>query len=216
MTLETRITKTFGSGFRLDVDFKTGGGVLGLLGPSGSGKSMTLKCIAGIEKPDSGRIVLNNRVLYDSNANVDLPAQLRRAGYLFQSYALFPRMSAAENIASGIPGTASEKTAAVARWIKRLRLDGLERHLPHQLSGGQQQRVALARMLAAQPEIVLLDEPFSALDAHLREEMQSLFREMLKDHDDALMVSHDRNEINRLCDQTLTLSNGEIISRSSP
>ncbi len=209
MSMEVSIDKRFGR-FHLRVDFRSGGGVLGLLGPSGCGKSMILKCIAGVETPDSGRIVLNGRVLYDSTAGIDIRPQQRRVGYLFQSYALFPRMNVAENIAAGVRGTATDKAAAVEQWIRRLRLEGLQRNLPDQLSGGQQQRVALARMLAAEPEAVLLDEPFSALDAHLREHMQLLLLDTVKDCADVFMVSHSRDEIYKLCEQTYVLSDGKI------
>ena len=210
MTLEVRIDKRLGR-FRLAVEFRSAGGVLGLLGPSGCGKSMTLKCIAGIETPDSGRIVLNDRVLFDSDAGIDLRPQRRGVGYLFQNYALFPRMSVAENIAVGIKAPPSDRAKAVERWLGRLHLEGLGKHLPDQLSGGQQQRVALARMLAAQPEAVLLDEPFSALDAHLREQMQLLLRDTVRDCGDVLMVSHSRDEIYRLCEQTFVLAGGELL-----
>lgn len=213
MTLEVRIDKRFGRSFHLNVDFRLDGGVLGMLGPSGCGKSMTLKCIAGIETPDKGRIVLNGRTLFDSDKGVDLRPQQRRVGYLFQNYALFPRMTAAENIAIGAPGGAAEKAAAVTRWLARLHLEGMENRRPDQLSGGQQQRVALARMLAAEPEIVLLDEPFSALDAHLREQMQLLVLDTVKDCGDVAMVSHSRDEIYKLTDRALVLSGGNIIGR---
>ncbi len=210
MSLEVRIDKRLDD-FHLEVDFQSDGGILGLLGPSGCGKSMTLKCIAGIETPDSGRIVLNGRVLFDSGAGVDTPPQRRRVGYLFQSYALFPRMNVAENIAIGVRGTAADKAAAVELWTGRLRLEGLRLNLPDQLSGGQQQRVALARMLAARPEVVLLDEPFSALDAHLREQMQLLLLDTVRDCGDVFMVSHSRDEIYKLCGRALVLSGGEIL-----
>ncbi|MCD8352370.1 MAG: ATP-binding cassette domain-containing protein [Planctomycetaceae bacterium] len=213
MTLEVRIEKRPGRSFHLGVDFSHNGGVLGMLGPSGCGKSMTLKCIAGIETPDRGRIVLNGRVLYDSDAGINLRPQQRRVGYLFQNYALFPRMTVAENIAIGVHGDDRTKRDAVARWLDRLHLSGLERRMPDQLSGGQQQRVALARMLAAEPEIVLMDEPFSALDAHLREEMQLLVLETVRDCGDVIIVSHSRDEIFKLSDSCLVLSDGSILGR---
>ncbi len=210
MSLEARIDKRLGR-FRLSVDFQEDDGVLGLLGPSGCGKSVTLKCIAGIETPDSGRIVLNRRVLYDSAADINLPPQERRIGFLFQSYALFPRLTVTENIVAGVKGAAREKRAAVMEWVRRFGLDGLTGHYPDQLSGGQRQRVALARMLAAGPEAILLDEPFSALDAHLRERMQMLLLYSVKGCGDVVMVSHSRDEIYRLCRRTIVLSQGEII-----
>ena len=157
--------------FDLDISFSAGKGCLGILGPSGCGKSMTLKSIAGIVTPDSGRIALQyakgeaagGRVLYDSALKINEKPQMRRVGYLFQNYALFPNMSVEENIAAGLKGM-EKKKAKVGEMIERFRLTGLEKRYPGQLSGGQQQRVALARILAYEPEALLLDEPFSAMD----------------------------------------------------
>ena len=132
---------------------------------------MTLRCIAGIIRPDKGRIVLNGRVLFDSEAKIDLPPQKRKVGYLFQNYALFDNMTVEQNIACGISSekNRAERKKQVAAMIERMQLTGLEKNKPHQLSGGQQQRVALARILIGKPEIILLDEPFSALDSYLPE-----------------------------------------------
>ena len=160
--------------FDLDISFSAGKGCLGILGPSGCGKSMTLKSIAGIVTPDSGRIALQyakgeaagGRVLYDSALKINEKPQMRRVGYLFQNYALFPNMSVEENIAVGLKGM-EKKKAKVGEMIERFRLTGLEKRYPGQLSGGQQQRVALARILAYEPEALLLDEPFSAMDTYL-------------------------------------------------
>lgn len=164
MKLEVRIEKTVGT-FHLQAEFVVGDGILGIMGMSGSGKSMTLKCIAGIETRDSGRIVLNGRVLFDSEKRINLPPQKRRVGYLFQEYALFPHMTVRQNILAGM----GKKSAAQAEdYLHRFGLDGLENQYPDQLSGGQKQRTALARMLAAEPQAILLDEPFSASDSHLR------------------------------------------------
>ena len=163
MSLQAAIKKRF-SGFSLDVSLNTDGGVMGILGASGSGKSMTLKCIAGIETPDEGRIVLNGRVLFDSEKHINLPPQKRKVGYLFQNYALFPNMTVETNIAAGLSGSKEEKQEAVARMIRLFKLEGLEKRYPSQLSGGQQQRVALARTLTQSPSIILADEPVAALD----------------------------------------------------
>ena len=136
MSLQAAIKKRF-SGFSLDVSLNTNGGVMGILGASGSGKSMTLKCIAGIETPDEGRIVLNGRVLFDSEKHINLPPQKRKVGYLFQNYALFPNMTVETNIAAGLSGSKEEKQEAVARMIRLFKLEGLEKRYPSQLSGGQ-------------------------------------------------------------------------------
>ncbi|MFR5131354.1 MAG: sulfate/molybdate ABC transporter ATP-binding protein [Terrisporobacter sp.] len=168
MSLILDIEKDFGS-FYLKANIKQEKGVLGFLGESGCGKSMTLKCIAGIVKPDRGRIVLNGRVLFDSEKKINLPPQERRVGYLFQNYALFPHMTTKENIEIGLSNLSKdEKDKVVKEHLTKMKLEGFENRYPHQLSGGQQQRIAFARALACNPEILLLDEPFSALDNHLK------------------------------------------------
>ncbi|MDR1518650.1 MAG: ATP-binding cassette domain-containing protein [Planctomycetota bacterium] len=212
MTLEVGIRKRLGKSFTLDVSFETDGDCLGILGASGGGKSMALKCVAGIESPDSGRIVVNGRLLFDSERGINLRPQERRVGYLFQDYALFPRMSLERNIGIAIPGRAAARAAKTAELCGRFHLRGLEKRLPDQLSGGQRQRAALARMLAAEPEVILLDEPFSALDASLREEMQMRMLELLRHCRDAVMVSHSRDEIYRLCGKTLILEAGTVLA----
>ena len=209
MSIEIEISRRLGKSFALDLAFRTGGGPLGILGASGCGKSMTLKCIAGIETPDRGRIVVNGRVLFDSERRINVKPQQRRVGYLFQNFALFPRMTIEQNIA--IAARAADKPAAVAALLERFQLGGLGKRFPDQLSGGQQQRAAIARMLAAEPEIILLDEPFSALDAHLREHMQLQLREMLADFKDVVMVTHNRDEAYKLCDELLILEDGRVL-----
>ena len=161
MALQVNIRKKF-SGFELNVEFETEAGCMGILGASGCGKSMTLKCVAGIETPDQGRIVLNGKVLFDSEKGINLPARERRTGYLFQNYALFPTMTVEENLSIVIPGKKRDKLPLVAEQLRRFQLEGLEKRYPSQLSGGQQQRVALARMLLYKPDIIMIDEPFSA------------------------------------------------------
>ena len=211
MSLTVDIRKTLGP-FRLDVSFETTGDVLGLLGASGCGKSMTLKCIAGIERPDEGRIVLNGRVLFDSAKRIDLPPQERRVGYLFQQYALFPTMTVEKNVLAGacrLPK--AERRAAVDTMLERMQIADLRRKYPAQLSGGQQQRAALARILINGPEVLLLDEPFSALDAHLRDQMEREVMDILRDFSgDALIVSHDRDELYRMADRIAVYSDGRI------
>ena len=201
--------------FELNISFTTEGcSRLGVLGPSGCGKSMTLKSIAGIVTPDSGRIVLNDRVLFDSEKKINLRPQQRRVGYLFQSYALFPHMKIVDNIACGLK--LSSREARSNRQIKELmdmlHLTGLEERYPGQLSGGQQQRVALARILLYQPEIILLDEPFSALDEPLREELQKQLSEILHSWQrEVILVTHSHSEVRKLSDRLLVLESGHIV-----
>ena len=208
MSLLVDIEKKFGD-FCLDVSFESENGeTLALLGASGCGKSMTLKCIAGIERPDRGKIILNGRTLFDSDRRVNLPPQKRRVGYLFQQYALFPNMTVYQNIYAGARhlGGADE---SVRQKIEALRLTGLEHKRPSQLSGGQQQRVALARILVNEPDALLLDEPFSALDSFLRWELEVELADTLRTFDGpSVFVSHSREEVFRLCPRVCVLSEG--------
>lgn len=211
MSLTVDIRKSFGA-FRLDVCFETNNSILGLLGASGCGKSVTLKCIAGIERPDEGRIVLNGRVLFDSDERINLPPQKRRVGYLFQQYALFPTMTVEKNIASGarhLPPP--QRRSAVENMMEKFQITSLRNLYPAQLSGGQQQRTALARILINEPELLLLDEPFSALDSHLRDRMEREVMDILRDFGgDALIVSHSRDELYRMADFIAVYSQGKI------
>ena len=211
--LEVQIEKKLGA-FQLSSEFTAGNEVLALLGASGSGKSMTLKCIAGIERPDSGRIVLDGRVLFDRAAHIDLPPQQRRIGYLFQQYALFPQMTVLENIAVGARSMPrSARLAAARQKIRAFRLDGCEKKYPDELSGGQQQRAALARILMTDPALLLLDEPFSALDSYLKYELETELSDMLAAFSGTVLwVSHDRDEVYRNCPRVLIMEKG----RSSP
>lgn len=192
MSLYVDIEKRLGA-FRLQSKFEVADETLALLGASGCGKSVTLKCIAGIMTPDRGRIVLNGRVLFDSEKRTDLTPQQRRVGYLFQQYALFPNMTVEQNILCGIrAGSRSEKRALAAEKLRMFRLEGLEKKYPAQLSGGQQQRVALARILASEPQAILLDEPFSALDSYLKWELELELGELLGAFDGPILwVSHE-------------------------
>ena len=209
MSLSVAIQKQLGS-FHLNVRFETEAGVLALLGASGCGKSMTLKCIAGLERPDSGRIVLNGRTLFDSERRIDLPPQKRRAGYLLQQSALFPNMTVAQNLATAVRRLPkAEQQPRIAEKLAVFGLTGLEQRKPFQLSGGQQQRVALARILLSEPEILLLDEPFTALDDTIQWQLELELLELLQQYDgNAVFVSHSRDEVSRLCDRVCVLTQG--------
>lgn len=211
MSLLVKIQKQF-SGFSLNVEFETEGGCMGILGASGCGKSMTLKCVAGILKPDKGRIVHNKKILFDSDLGINLPVRKRKVGYLFQNYALFPTMTVEENLKIAVFGKEKEKRTQVAEQILRFQLEGLRHHFPSQLSGGQQQRVALARMLLTRPDMILLDEPFSALDGYLKDSLQIAMLEQLREFSgEVLFVSHSRDEIFRFCDQMTVISGGKTV-----
>ena len=212
MSLVVDIRKRL-SQFDLEVSVEVGNETLGFLGASGCGKSMTLRCVAGVETPDEGKIVLNGRVLYDSAAKVNLTPQERKTALLFQNYQLFPNLTVAQNIAAGIdPSTdAASRAQLVAQQVKRFALDGYERSYPLQLSGGQQQRVALARMLAAQPGILMLDEPFAALDAHLKSQLEQELLELFDAYEGSILyVSHDIDEAFRFCDRIAVVGEGHI------
>ncbi|MBD2203472.1 molybdate ABC transporter permease subunit [Calothrix sp. FACHB-1219] len=206
------------SSFHLKVTFNTDNLPLGLLGGSGAGKSMILRCIAGIDTPTRGRIVLNGRVLYDSEQGINLPSRDRRIGFLVQNYALFPHLTVAENIAFGLPQGLSHSSIRVQleQQLIAMQLQGLGDRYPHQLSGGQQQRVALARALASKPEALLLDEPFSALDTYLRSQLEQQMMETLADYQGVtLFVTHNMEEAYRICPNLLVLEHGNAIQHDS-
>ncbi len=211
MELIVDIEKKF-KDFNVKVNFSVDERTLGLLGASGSGKSMTLRCIAGLENPDRGRIILNDRILFDSEKGINLSCQKRKVGFLFQNYALFPNMTVAENIGFALKGIPKKEVQdKVAEKIDMIQLKGLENRYPYQLSGGQQQRVALARALAIEPEIILLDEPFSALDNHLRNQLESqLIKTLNKYKGISIFVSHNMDEVYRVCKKLVILSNGKV------
>ena len=213
MSLEVTIAKRF-EGFTLHADFTAGNTSAAILGASGCGKSMTLRCIAGVVKPDSGRIVLDGRVLFDSEKGIDLPPQQRNVGLLFQNYALFPNMTVEQNILCALKKEKdpAARKAACGSALRAMRLEELAHRLPSELSGGQQQRAALARILAGRPRILMLDEPFSALDSYLREEVEGEVGSLLSNFDGtALLVTHDRDEAYRLCREMIVMDGGEVL-----
>jgi molybdate transport system ATP-binding protein len=217
--LSVTARKRFGD-FTLDASWTSDQPIVALVGPSGSGKTLTLQCIAGLITPDSGRIVSAGRVLFDSSERINLRPQERRLGYVFQGYALFPHMTVAQNIAYGLPrrsraearsakageGGTIDRTESV---IERLGLSALTKRYPADLSGGQQQRVALARALATDPDVVLLDEPFSALDAPLRRELSAELSQTLREWGKiAVLVTHDLPEAYQIADMVVLYEHG--------
>lgn len=211
MALFVSIKKKF-KDFQLDVKFTTDDKHLGILGASGSGKSLTLKCIAGVETPDEGRIELNGKILFDSKKNINIRPQERKIGYLFQNYALFPNMTVERNIGSGIKLSKEDKKMKIWKLIKLFHLEGMKNKYPSQLSGGQQQRVALARIFAYNPNMLMLDEPFSALDSFLKEQLHTEISDLLKLYNgEVLMVSHNRDEVYKFCENLVIIENGKSI-----
>ena len=211
MSLYVDIEKDLSS-FKLKVEIKQEKGTLGFLGESGSGKSMTLKCIAGLEKPTRGKIVLNDRVLFDSEKKINLSTQDRKVGFLFQNYALFPHMTVSQNIELGLLKLSkSEKKEIVARYLDILKLNGFEGRYPWQLSGGQQQRVALARALATSPDILLLDEPMSSLDYITKKHISKILKDVyIKYKPTVIHVTHDISEAMFFAHKIGIMNNGKI------
>jgi len=205
-------------GFNLSVTFNCQNQPLGLLGASGSGKSLILRSLAGVETPSRGRIVLNGRILFDSEKGINLPSRQRRIGFVVQNYALFPHLTVAENIAFSLPKNLSKKVIKqqIANQLELVQLPGMENRYPHQLSGGQQQRVAIARALASRPEALLLDEPFSALDTHLRAQLERQMIKTLSNYDGVtIFVTHNMDEAYRICENLLVMEKGRAIANNS-
>ena len=205
-------------GFNLSVTFNCQNQPLGLLGASGSGKSLILRSLAGVETPSRGRIVLNGRILFDSEKGINLPSRQRRIGFVVQNYALFPHLTVAENIAFGLSQKLPTKIIRqqIANQLELVQLPGMENRYPHQLSGGQQQRVAIARALASRPEALLLDEPFSALDTHLRAQLERQMIKTLSNYDGVtIFVTHNMDEAYRICENLLVMEKGRAIANNS-
>ncbi len=210
--LSVRIVKAL-PGFTLDIEWSAGDGTAVLFGPSGSGKTLTLQCLAGLVRPDGGRIIVNGRTVFDAAIGVQVPPQARRLGYVFQGYALFPHLTVAQNIAFGLhryPRAArAERTREV---VERLGLTAFAARYPRELSGGQQQRAALGRALAPDPELILLDEPLSALDLPLRRQLRDDLGSILRDWGKAaVLVTHDLSEAFQLADTVVVYDGGRVI-----
>lgn len=211
MAIEVRIHREFDD-FKLDVQFQSESRRIGILGASGCGKSLTLKSIAGIERPETGKIESAGKVFFDSAKKIWMPPQERNVGYLFQNYALFPTMTVEKNIGIALRCGKKEKEKKVRDMIERFSLQGLEKKLPGQLSGGQQQRTALARIMIYEPDMILLDEPFSALDSYLKEQTQRECLELLQDYPGTvILVSHSRDEIYRFSEEVLVMDGGKSV-----
>jgi molybdate transport system ATP-binding protein len=212
VSLDVRIRHEIGT-FALETQFEVFNGITALFGPSGAGKTLTLRCIAGLTRPREGRIVLSGVPVLDTEAGIDLPSKDRRIGYVFQQYALFPHLSVARNIAFGIPHFTREARAKrVGELLSLVGLAGMSERNPTELSGGQQQRVALARALATEPQLLLLDEPFAAVDLRVRRRLRAELRRI---HEATgtpmLLVTHDLNEVRQLSDSLVLLDEGRIV-----
>jgi len=219
MPLEVDIQKTFVSAerrFTLDVAFTATTQRVVLFGPSGTGKSLTLQAIAGLLRPDEGKITLHGNALFDSKLNVDLKPQARKVAYLFQDYALFPHLNVRQNIGFGLQRgwfnpRARSSHAQIDYWLDALELRGVAGNFPAQLSGGQKQRVALARALVAQPQLLLLDEPFSALDSTLRQRMRLELSDLQTRLDiPMVLITHDPDDVAAFGDQVVQISDGRV------
>lgn len=215
MAIEVRIHREFDD-FKLDVQFQSESRKIGILGASGCGKSLTLKSIAGIERPETGKIESAGKVFFDSAKKIWMPPQERNVGYLFQNYALFPTITVEKNIGIALRCGKKEKEKKVRDMIDRFSLQGLEKKLPGQLSGGQQQRTALARIMIYEPDMILLDEPFSALDSYLKEQTQRECLELLQDYPGTvILVSHSRDEIYRFSEEVLVMDGGKAVIKKT-
>ncbi len=221
--IQARLRKTFparpdSAAFALDVELQSAGGITALFGPSGAGKTLTLDCIAGFTKPDAGRLLLDDQILFDAAAGVNLPPQARRCGYVFQNYALFPHMTLRRNLEFAVERRPKlERHRRVNEMLERFHLAGVAGRRPHELSGGQKQRCSIARALIGEPKLLLLDEPARGLDAPLRAELYSLLRQVLAEfRTPVLLVTHDLAECFELADQMLVLREGRIVQSGTP
>jgi len=204
--------------FMLDVSFEMENELVVLFGPSGSGKTTLFKCISGITEPDDGKITVGSKVYYDKDKKINLPIQKRNLGYVFQNYTLFPHMNVRKNIECGLKGwNKGDKEERVMEMLNLLHIEELETRYPSQLSGGQKQRVALARALAPKPEILLLDEPFSALDMEIRIDLAEKIKKLQsKIRIPLLFITHNFEEAFLLADKLLVLHGGKSQQFGTP
>ncbi len=218
-TLVAQFEKRYRQGPVIQADLEqpaAGFSVTVLFGPSGCGKTTLLRCLAGLERPEAGRITYGKEVWLDAEQRLCRTPQQRDIGFLFQDYALFPHLTVAENIGYGVRGSRSDRDQTVRAMLTQFQLEGLAARLPRQISGGQQQRVALARVLVRQPRLLLLDEPLSALDSGLRDELRGRLRRMLAEFArPVILVTHDRAEAIALGDQIVVMESGKIRQQGS-
>lgn len=215
--LHARLKKGYAQ-FNLDVEFKIGPGIIGILGPSGSGKSLTLQFVAGLKHPDDGFVQINDRILLDTNNKIRTKTKYRKVGYMFQNYALFPHLNVKQNMAFGLKGMPKQaKEQRIKSFLKKIKLEGYENCYPEELSGGEQQRVAFARTLITEPDCLLLDEPFSALDSNTKQFLINEFLSIIKEnfHGIVLFVTHDLEELNQLCDHLILYKDGKILQEGA-
>lgn len=211
MAIDIRIKKIVDN-FELNIEMQSNSKRIGILGASGCGKSMTLKTIAGVEYVDEGYIEVDGEILLDTKKKVNKKPQKRKIGYLFQNYALFPTKTVEYNVMAGLRGTKEQNKKRAREMMEKFQIQGLEMRLPGELSGGQQQRVALARIMAYEPDMILLDEPFSALDSFLKDRLKQELLEMLDDYEGIIiLVSHSRDEIYQFTDELFVMENGKIV-----
>jgi molybdate transport system ATP-binding protein len=221
--IQARIRKRFApgresAGFSLDIDFQASAGITVLFGPSGAGKTLTLDCIAGFVRPDQGRILLDDEILFDGAAGVSRAPQARHCGYVFQNYALFPHMTLRKNLEFALERSPRlERHRKVNEMIEKFHLSEVSGRRPHELSGGQKQRCSIARALIGSPRVLLLDEPARGLDAPLRAELYSVLRQVRQEFGiPALLVTHDFEECLELGDEMLVLRDGRVVQSGPP